>query len=162
MTQLASDPSAKAARRRRQGRFVALLWACWWTFSLMALWAPFLRLGCGAWGSQFAANPIMEIVWLALLLCVPWITFALTWQHEAIGGLVLGIEGLLLTVVMLGAMGQAASALPFEREIVALPCVGTIAATLCLPPLGAGFLLLSACRGSRGAEVEVQDSQQGD
>jgi hypothetical protein len=157
MTQLLGETYAGAKARRRQGRFLALIWGCWWTFFLMALSFPFLRLGCGAWPSQFATGQIVEVVWLALLVSMPWITFALAWRHETFGGLVLCTEGLLLLVVTVTTISQTAESLPLGRDVVALPCVAAIGASLALPPLAAGLLLLSARLRSRGEAADSTD-----
>jgi hypothetical protein len=53
----------------------------------MVLSFPFVRLGCAAWESYFGPGLIVELVRLALVMCIPWVTFALAWRHETLGGL---------------------------------------------------------------------------
>ena len=132
---------------------LALLWACWWNFSLMVLSFPFLRLGCAAWESQFGPRVIVELLRIAVVMCIPWVTIALAWRHETLGGLALCAEGLLLSVLLLLAIGQAAQGATLGPQLLLLPCAAGLAMSLALPPLGAGLLLLFASTGTREAEV---------
>jgi hypothetical protein len=132
---------------------VALLWACWCNFSLMALSFPFVRLGCAASQSYSIPSQMLEFVRLALVMCIPWVTFALAWRHETLGGLALCAEGLLLSVVMLLAIGQTWQGVTLGPQLLVLPCAAGIAMSVALPPLWAGLLLLSAGMGGREAEA---------
>lgn len=93
-----TDPTAKWMRYG--ARALALIWALWWTLRVVNCWlvlffADFTAVGLGyvigntgPLGRQitsFLVSAAGDGVWLMLLL-VPWVSAAIPWRWEAIGG----------------------------------------------------------------------------
>lgn len=107
-------------------RALALIWAGWWAFCIVA---------------SLMLN--FSLVWLLVAICLSLLLLAsatIPWRWEAIGGVVLALEGLLLfTAQMFVGFGGAA-------HILAVLGAG-------LPPLVAGILFLASWWKSRRSGI---------
>ncbi len=108
-------------------RALALIWASWWTFFGLVSGAGEGLIGILA----NAPNALPGLVFLA--------SAAIAWRWDAIGGVVLILEGLL---VLIGYPVITHGRFPLSTIVPVL-------LTIALPPLVAGFLFLASWRKSR-------------
>jgi ribosomal protein L40E len=153
-------PPAPEQRMRRIARILALTRAGWWTLFIIAL--VFWLYMCTAYGATIAARDRPSLTKmtplgsgfcgvLPVLLLIPWVTTAIAWRREGVGGVVLVLEGLLAFFVLPivfapphGLFGFEPGAWP-EPGYASLPCTLPIA----LPSLLIGILFLTSWWRSR-------------
>ena len=118
------DGADDAARRMRSiARGLALIWAS--SVFLFMLFSGAEGFGGGLRG--IAINSPNALPGLGFLVCA-----AIAWRSEAVGGIVLLVEGMLVFAVVPMALNRPASAVP------------GLVLTLAVPPLIAGFLFLGS------------------
>lgn len=124
-TEHTSDRTTR--RMRYVARALALVWAGWWVFFAVAtlLGEPFSPTGLLI-GTGFS------LIFLGSAI--------IPWRWEAIGGIVLMVEGL---AVLIGYPVMAQGRFPLSTIILML-------LTMALPPLVAGLLFLASRRRARG------------
>ncbi len=114
-------------RISRVARVLALVWACWWTFFMLAS-------GAGGGFKGVLTNAPNALPGLVFLISV-----AIAWKWEAVGGIVLMVESLLILIVY-----------PlFVRGELPLSGIIFVMLTLGLLPLVAGILFLVSWQRTR-------------
>ena len=112
---------------RYVARALALIWAGWWTF---------FGLACGLGEGMSPAGVLLHAALPGLIFLV---SAAIAWRWEAIGGIVLVLEGLLVFI--------AYPVMTYSR--FPLSTIVFVLLTMALPPLAAGFLFLASWQKSR-------------
>ena len=145
------DSAARAAKRmRHRAPALELIWAGCWTLVLVGLLfvAAFAFCIHGLSPSEAITSFEMEVLrsppggfWVipALLVLIPWVSAAIPWRWERVGGGVLVVEGVLLVtpVVLAQLLGDGLG-------------VRLLTGT---PPLAAGCLFLASWWRSRRSGI---------
>jgi len=108
-------------------RALALIWAAWWAF---------FGLACGLGEGMSPAGVLLHAALPGLVFLV---SAAIAWRWEAVGGVVLVLEGLL---VLIAHPMMTSNRFPLST-ILFVPL------TMALPPLAAGFLFIASWRKSK-------------
>lgn len=153
------DSTNRAAKWMRQ---IALIWACWWTFYIVA--GVVLLDSLVSFNATILfqdAPPLREMtplgpwfcVMVPLLVLIPWVSVAIARRWGAVGGVILVLEGLLVFIPLpvifpphySPHMDRAYSPLTSQN----LLCTPPIA----LPTLLVGFLFLGSWWRSRRSGI---------
>lgn len=145
MTEVQHTTDRKLKWMRRAARIMAVIWAGGWTL-LIAFWG-YVFVAFYSTSLAIVAQYYFPVV------LIGWVSAAIAWRREAIGGVVLVAEGLLGSTLVAWLELQRSLRLgrPMRGDVLLL--FGHWA----LPPLVAGILFLVSWRRSR-TSARRQDS----
>lgn len=142
MTELQDSEERRVKRMRYTGLALSLIWAVSSTVALVFIWL------LAAERSNFVMAWCAHAPLLALAL-LPWVSAALPWRSQAVGGIALLIVGFVELILLIGAilLGLSGWTLRWVLDVVAHPAGLLLLSTAPLP-LMAGILLLKTSRRS--------------
>lgn len=161
MTEVQGAGERRAKRMRRFARILALVWAGCWTL-LIAAFAYLLVMMCSSVVPfSVVAEPLekcmaeVSIVFFPIV-AILWVSAAIPWRWEAIGGLLLVVEGLLIFTLVgwVELQDTLRWGMPAARELLLL--FGAVV----LPPSVAGLLFLASWWRSRTSESRQDNGQE--
>jgi hypothetical protein len=153
MTEAQDTSDRRVMWLRRIGRVLALIWAALWMLMLLwtVYWQSELYPSFGQWIATFSVGSWLT---LAVWVLIPWVSIAVTWRREALGGVMLVLAGLLSS---LRGWPILLAALPGYRIHIGwtLPMIPVALASALVAPWlasAAGILFLASWWKSRASE----------